>query len=105
MFLDDLTKEGYMELWKEHGSDVKICAILHTSNTPLQVWKKENNVKTMDIIKARRIKVWEERVKLNNELKEQGLDSHSICGALGFGAIQSYWGWRNTAKQKGYEIL
>lgn len=105
MLLDDLTEEKYMELWDKLGSDNKICEVLHTSNTPLQVWKKEKGVRTMEKIQAKRKEIWDKRVKLNNELKEQGLDSHEIAEALGFGAVSSYWGWRHATRAKGYELL
>jgi hypothetical protein len=103
--LEGLTEEKYLELWKIHGNDFKVAEVLHTTNTPLQVWKKENGIRVLEIIKYNRRKTLEQRVKINNEMKKQGFDSYGIYKELGFRTVRSYWNWRFTTKQKGFDVV
>lgn len=42
--LKDFTKEEYLNLRKEHGTDINICKVLFISTDTLTVWKRENGV-------------------------------------------------------------
>lgn len=105
--LEGLTVKNYMEMWVRLKSKQKMADELFVGIATLYRWETKNKVNKLisKLIKEKHHEELLQKIKRNNEMKEEGCHPVDIAKELGYSTVESYYTFRWKTKQKGYDVL